>query len=145
MLVGQAMGLGGWIHASVAPPYILQRDPSKGWFGLGFRLQSPGKKWHDWPPVPSTQPNPVGIDGVLQALCPPYVQSMDHAVDQVLAEKYDAQGTYGDVELFKQSYRAKKHAVEFLRNADHYSKGAIEYTKEICNTSIRRTGASPRT
>ena len=143
MLVGQGMGLGGWIHAAVAPPYILQRDPSKGWFGLGFRLQQPAKKWHDWPPVPSTQPNPVGIDGVLQGLCPPYVRSMDQAVDQVLAEKYDAQGTYGDVEVFKQSYRAKKHAEEFLRNAEHYSKPAIEYTKEICNYIFETYGRFP--
>ena len=143
MLVGQAMGLGGWIHASVAPPYILQRDPSKEWFGLGFRQQPPGKKWHEWPPVPSTQPNPVGIDGVLQALCPPYVRSMADAVDQVLAEKYDAQGTYGDVDVFKQSYRAKKHAVEFLRNAEHYSKEAVEYTKEICTYIYDTYGRFP--
>jgi hypothetical protein len=31
-----------------------------------------------WPPLPSTQANPVGIDGVLEGLCPPYVKPEQH-------------------------------------------------------------------
>jgi hypothetical protein len=30
-------------------------------------------------------PNPIGLDGVFEAHCPPYHQSMDAAVDAVLA------------------------------------------------------------
>jgi hypothetical protein len=92
MLMGQAMGLGGWVHASVAAPYVLERDRSKQFLGLGFRMQ-PGKTWPDtsWPPVPASQPNPVGIDGVLQGLCPPYVASMNDAVDQLLEESMGPQ------------------------------------------------------
>src|SRR6187399_1229894 len=75
MLMAQAMGLGGWIHASVPAPYIFQRDATKELFGLGFRIEPPTKKWHRSPPLPSTQPNPVGLDGILEGLCPPYVKS----------------------------------------------------------------------
>ena len=41
MLLGQAMGLGGWIHGAVFTPYIWQREPAKDWHGLGFRMEQP--------------------------------------------------------------------------------------------------------
>lgn len=144
MLVGQAMGLGGWVHASVAPPYVLQRDTSKGFLGLGFRMQ-PGKTWDDtgWPPVPASQPNPVGIDGVLQGLCPPYVSSMNDAVDQLLSEKYASTGVYGDVGVFKRPYLSQDLAQQYLQNASHYSDQAVAYAKEICSYIFDTYGRFP--
>ena len=101
MLVAQAMGLGGWIHSSVFAPWVMHDDPAKGWHGLGFRFMTPDRNWGaDWPPLPATQPNPVGIDGVLEGLCPPYVASMNDAVDIFIQEKYGPQGMYGDKETF---------------------------------------------
>ena len=121
MLVGQGMGLGGWIHASVFPPYVFQRDPAKGWFGLGFRMHRPARTWpHRWPPVPSTQPNPVGIDG-----------------------KYGAGDTYGDRTTFARSYREPALAEQFLARASHYSDGATAYTKEICRYIVDTYGRFP--
>jgi hypothetical protein len=143
MLIGQGMGLGGWIHAAIAPPYIFQRDEKKNWFGLGFKMATPKKKWLEWPPVPSTQPNPVGIDGILQGLCPPYVKSMSQAVDQLLEEKYSAMGTYGDLEIFKRPYNSEANAQEYLAHAPRYTKKAIEYTKEICNYIFDTYGRFP--
>jgi hypothetical protein len=144
MLIGQAMGLGAWVHASVAPPYVLERDPAQQWLGLGFRM-APGKTWPDtgWPPVPASQPNPVGIDGILQALCPPYVASMDDAVDQLLAEKYGAGGLYSDLEIFKRPYLSESIAQDYLKNASHYSDKAVEYTKQICNYIFDTYGRFP--
>jgi hypothetical protein len=144
MLVGQGMGLGGWVHASVAPPYVLERDPSRQFFGLGFRMQ-PGKSWPDtgWPPVPASQPNPVGIDGVLQGLCPPYVSSMDDAVDQLLAEKYGPSGMYGDVNVFKRPYLSEALAQDYLKNASHYSDQAVAYAKQICGYIFDTYGRFP--
>ena len=81
MLLGQAMGIGGWIHGAVFTPYMWQREPAKDWHGLGFRMEQP-KTLSPWAPVPASQPNPVGIDGVLEGLTPPYVKSMDEAVDR---------------------------------------------------------------
>ncbi len=91
MLLGQAMGLGGWIHGAVFTPYIWQKEPAKDWHGLGFRMEQP-KTLKPWAPVPASQPNPVGIDGVLEGLTPPYVKSMDEAVDKVMEMKYGADG-----------------------------------------------------
>lgn len=143
MLVTHAMGLGGWIHASVFPPYLFERDDAKGWHGLGFRMEAPAKTFHRWPPLPAPLPNPVGIDGVLEALCPPYVASMDEAVDRVIAEKYDAEGAYGDAGVFAKPYRARAHAEAFLQRASRYSPKAIQYTKDVCNYIVDTYGRFP--
>ncbi|MFZ0747560.1 MAG: hypothetical protein WAM85_24360 [Terracidiphilus sp.] len=144
MLIGQGMGLGGWVHASVAPPYVLQRDPAQQWLGLGFHMAA-GKTWPDagWPPVPASQTNPVGIDGVLQGLCPPYVTSMNDAVDQLLAEKYGAGGLYTDVDIFKRPYLSETFAQDYLQNASHYSDQAVDYAKQICNYIFDTYGRFP--
>jgi hypothetical protein len=130
-LVGQALGLGGWIHSSVNPPYIYETDPAKGWYGLGFRMMPP-KKMSPMPPLPAAEPNPVGIDGVFQALSPPYVGSMDEAVDRVLDAKYGERGVYGDLSVFSLPYRDARNAQEYVREAIHFSDKAVAYAKEIC-------------
>ncbi len=143
MLVAQAMGLGGWIHSSVFAPWILHRDPAKQWFGLGFRFLEPDKTWGVWPPLPSTQPNPVGIDGVLEGLCPPYVSSMNEAVDIFIKEKYGPQGMYGDPATFAAPYRNAADADEYLRHQTPFSAKAIEYCKEICTHLFDTYGRFP--
>jgi hypothetical protein len=142
MLIGQALGLGGWIHGSVFPPYIYQTDPSKGWYGLGFRMEEP-KKLSPMPPVPASQPNPVGIDGVLEGLCPPYVKSMDEAVDRVIDWKYGQRGTYTDLSVFGLPYRDQKDAAAYSRDGSRYSPDCIAYTKEICNYLYDTYGRFP--
>jgi hypothetical protein len=133
MLIAQAMGLGGWIHASVGAPYLFERDPAKGKYGIEFRMQEP-KKWRRWPPLPTTQPNPIGIDGLLESLTPPYVKSMNEAVDRVLEEKYGPAGTYGDNSIFDRSYQRSADGDAFLKMAaKRPSQEVIDYTKEICN------------
>ena len=129
MLVGQAMGLGGWIHGSVFPPYIYQQDEAKGFHGLGFRMEEP-KVARRWPPVPASQPNPVGIDGILEGLCPPYV-TLDEAVDRVVATKYGKDGTaYGNEDVFSRAYRNKDDARAYVDNGTKFGPKAIEYVKE---------------
>jgi len=143
MLVTHAMRLGGWIHASVFQPYIFQRDPDKGWHGLGFRMHEPDKHWHRWPPLPAPLAHPVGIDGVLEGLCPPYVSSMNDAVDRLIEEKYGAQGAYGDRSMFATPYRRSQDAEAFLTKASHFSPKAIQYTKDICNYIFDTYGRFP--
>lgn len=133
MLVGQAMGLGGWIHGAVFPPYIWQQDPAKGWHGLGFRLEEPKKHRH-WPPVPASQPNPVGIDGILESLTPPYVSSMDEAVDCVVEAKYSAGGSgYGNEGIFARSYKDPADAKAYVEAGTRFGPEQIEYVKDTCN------------
>lgn len=143
LLMGEALRLGGWVHSALLPPHLLGRDPSKGIYGLGFR-QHGGKqgRWGRWPPVPASQPNYVGIDGVLEGACPPYM-SMDEAVDAVIEEKYQSDRVYGDAKLFGRAYRDQAKAGSYLRQASHFSKEAIEYTKEICNYVYDSYGRFP--
>src|SRR5205085_267779 len=98
-----------------------------------FRMHKPDKEWLQWPPVPATLPNPVGIDGVLEALCPPYIAKMDDAVEWVLQEKFGDQGTYRDAEQFARVYRDAGSARAYLNYAKPYSAKTIEYAKLICN------------
>ena len=68
LLATEALGLGGWKHCGFLSIEILQR--------LGFRIVAPGL---------AAFGNPIGLDGVFEARCPPYHASMDAAVDSVLA------------------------------------------------------------
>jgi hypothetical protein len=143
MLIAQAMGLGGWIHASVTSPYLYERDPAQGKFGIEFRMQQP-KKWRRWPPLPASLANPIGIDGVLESLTPPYVKSMDEAVDRVIEEKYGPTGTYGDHRIFDRSYRKSEYGDDYLKMAGQPPKSeAVEYAKEICNYIYDTYGRFP--
>ncbi|MGB7820450.1 MAG: hypothetical protein WBL35_17150 [Ornithinibacter sp.] len=143
MLMGQAMGLGAWIHGSVFTPYIWQTDPAKGWHGLGFRLDEP-KTLSPWAPVPASQPNPVGIDGILEGLCPPYVSSMDEAVDRVVERKYGAAGTaYGNEAVFGASYRNSDDARAYARKGTHFTADQIRYVKDACNYIYDTYGRFP--
>ncbi|HEX2274532.1 MAG TPA: hypothetical protein VHG90_11730 [Acidimicrobiales bacterium] len=141
-LVGEALGVGGWIHASIFPPYIMQRRPEKGWYGYGFREQQP-KNPYRWPPLPASQPNYVGIDGFLEGLCPPYVKSMDEAVDKVMEMKLGAAGCYGEKDIFAKPYKDSAHASEYLRLMEPHSPRAIDYAKEICNYIYDTYGRFP--
>ena len=143
MLIAQGMGLGAWIHAAVGAPYVFERDPEKGKFGIEFRMQQP-KKWRRWPPLPAPLENPIGIDGVLESLTPPYVKSMDAAVDQVIEEKYGPAGTYGDNAIFDKAYRKPEYGDAFLKMANRRPKPeAVEYAKEICNYIYDTYGRFP--
>jgi hypothetical protein len=143
MLVGQAMGLGGWIHSAILPPYLFTRDVAKGWLGLPFRFQQP-KQLSPMPPVPASQPNPVGIDGVLEGLCPPYVKTMDEAVDRVIEMKYSKTGgSYGDADLFARSYRRREDADAYLKQGTRFAPDVIAYVKEACNYLYDTYGRFP--
>jgi hypothetical protein len=147
MLTGEALRLGGWIHGAPMIPHVWHRDPATGVLGLGFREYTAKdftkSRLRRWPPVPASQPAYVGIDGVLEGLCPPYVNDMDAAVDQVLEEKFGPNGTYVDAEVFAQSYKDQGLAESYLKDAGRPSAAAIEYTKEICRYLVDTYGRFP--
>ncbi len=151
MLMGEALGIGGWVHGSIMPPYCMQRDESKGFLGLGFREHGPKvgfrpagpTRFRRWPPLPGALPNFVGIDGVLEGLCPPYVESMDEAVDRMLEWKFGPDGCYGNRDVFATPYRTTAAAEAYLENATPYAPEVVEYTKEICRYVYERYGRFP--
>lgn len=142
MLMAQAMGLGAWGHASIWPAFILQRVPENGWYGLGFRHTEP-KPGAPWAPIPASQHNPVGLDGVLEALCPPYVSSMDEAVDRMVAEKYGPHGIFTDPTLIARAYRNASDAETYLKLENRHPPEAIRYAKDICNYIYETYGRFP--
>ena len=70
-LATEAVGLGGWKHCGFLSLEILER--------MGFRIVAANGG--------TTFGNPVGLDGVFEASCPPYHLTMDAAVDAVLASR----------------------------------------------------------
>jgi|DewCreStandDraft_2_1066082.scaffolds.fasta_scaffold01659_18 hypothetical protein len=85
VLVLQAMGLGGWMYTGINPYSILGLYAERGVPGLGFRfLRDPR-----WP-----LPNPVGLDGLLEGLCPPYHPDMAAAVAELARRKFGPGGAF---------------------------------------------------
>jgi len=85
VLAMQAMGLGGLYYNGLNRWSILGAFADDGVRGLGFRFV------HDdrW-----TVPNPVGLDGVYEALCPPYYPDMRAAVRAFVDRKFGPEGAY---------------------------------------------------
>ena len=85
VLTMQAMGLGGLYLNGVNRWSVLGAFSDSGIAGLGFRFV------HDprW-----AVPNPVGLDGHLEGLCPPYVTDMREAVRIFVDRKFGPEGAY---------------------------------------------------
>ena len=64
-LATEALGLGGWQHCGFLSFEIFER--------MGFRIVAAE--------AGSGFGNPIGLDGVFEASCPPYYRTMDAAVD----------------------------------------------------------------
>jgi hypothetical protein len=146
MLTGEALRLGSWVHGAPMAPYVMRRDEQNGLLGLGFREHSfkpASSRLRRWPPVPASQPNFVGIDGVLEGLCPPYVTDMDEAVERVLEAKFGENGTYRDAEVFAQRYRDKEAGQAYLELANPHPPEAVQYAKEICRYLVETYGRFP--
>jgi hypothetical protein len=101
VLTMQAMGLGGLYFNGLNRWSVLGAFHENGIEGLGFRFV------HDprW-----TLPNPVGLDGHFEGLCPPYVSDMREAVEIFVERKFGPGGAYdpstpgawGDAKAVKQ-------------------------------------------
>lgn len=85
VLAMQAMGLGGLYYNGVNRFSVLGAFAAEGVAGLGFRFVR-DERW--------STPNPVGLDGVYEALCPPYHPDMRAAVRAFAARKFGAGGAY---------------------------------------------------
>jgi hypothetical protein len=151
MLMTQAMGLGGWIHATMGPPFMLGHplyasDPgyadAKG-LGLNFTYDTPRRKWFGlldlvrWGVhIPTVRANPVGMGDLIQGLCPPY-RSMNEAVDELVRLKYGADGTYNDAKYFNRILRGP-FGDSYLREVPKFDDNTIAVVKAIC-TYIHET------
>jgi hypothetical protein len=85
VLTMQAMGLGGLYFAGLNRWSILGAFADDGVQGFGFRFQR-DERW--------SLPNPVGLDGHFEGLCPPYHADMHAAVAAFVERKFGPGGTY---------------------------------------------------
>jgi len=111
VLLLQAMGLGGWLYTGINPSSALGAFAAEGIPGLGFRFT----RGEDW-----SAPNPVGLDGHYEGMCPPYHPDMRAAAQAFTQLKFGPGGTY-DPEMpgpFLRSGqvkgRAKPYSAEFV-------------------------------
>ena len=85
VLTMQAMGVGGLFFAGIDRWSVLGARADQGIRGLGFRFVS-DERWQF--------PNPVGLDGIYEALCPPYYPDMYAAVAAFAERKFGRNGAY---------------------------------------------------
>lgn len=85
VLALQAMGLGGLYFNGIDGLSVLGANAHDGIYGLGFRFVE-DERW--------VTPNPVGLEGVYEALCPPNYPDMHSAVALFVERKFGSQGAY---------------------------------------------------
>ena len=110
LLATEALGLGGWKHCAFLSLEILER--------MSFRIVASNGA--------VTFGNPIGLDGVFEASCPPYHASMDAAVDAVFAPP--SRGSKGPGPV---PYRMSE--AEHRAGTIRISAEGLACTKAICN------------
>jgi len=138
ILMLQAMGLGGWIHASVAPSKLLP--------ALGFAYVTPRYRWLDffrWGTfLTSPRTHPVGLPPHIKGMCPPYYASMADAVQAVVQSKYQPGGTYSDAVYFSGIFKDDRGAA-YQREVPHYKDEVIACATDLCTYILERHGRFP--
>jgi hypothetical protein len=109
-LATEALGLGGWKHCGFLSLEILER--------MSFHIVAPSGA--------STFGNPVGLDGVFEASCPPYYPTIDAAVDAVFPPPSQSSNETGPIphRISESGHRA---------GAIRISAAGLACTKAICN------------
>jgi hypothetical protein len=133
MLMLQAMGLGGWIHASVSPTKLLP--------ALGFQYVTPryrGLDFFRWGTfVTEPRTHPIGLPPHIKGMCPPYYASMADAVQAVVDAKYGDRGAYGDKAYFRRVFRDDR-GERYLKEVPHYKDEVIACVKDLCTYIYER-------
>ncbi len=157
MLVADAMGLGAWIHASIAPSVLLGDPKFRKTYGemLGFDWVTPKWKLADvlrwqvplpFPRFAQLRANAVGLrhkgEHLIKAMCPPNYDSMAEAVDAVIADKFGPNGIYTDEALFERIYKGEFGA-KYLTEASDYTADVIACTRDICTYIYETHGRFP--
>jgi hypothetical protein len=130
-LTMQAMGLGGLYLSGLNRWSILGAFAEQGIQGLGFRFVQ-DERW--------TVPDPVGLDGVFEALCPPYYPDMRAAVRTFVERKFGPAGAYdpGVGGPWKRSAEVK-------RTVEPYSEEFVDCLGEIAQYVYDKHGRFPGT
>ena len=131
VLTMQAMGLGGLYFNGLNRWSILGAFHESGIEGLRFRFVH-DSRW--------TLPNPVGLDGHFEGLCPPYVSNMREAVDIFVQRKFGPEGAYdpGTPGAWKDAKAVKKGVTP-------YSEEFVDCLGEVAQYVYDTYGKFPNT
>lgn len=131
VLMLQAMGLGGLFFAGLDDMSVLGARAREGVAGLGFRFLE-DERW--------VTPNVVGLDGVYEALCPPYCNDMREAVEIFVDRKFGPEGAYApDGRGPWRDSRAVKETVA------PYSRDFVDCMAEVAGYMYDKYGKFPGT
>ena len=156
MLVTDGMGLGAWIHGSLSPQVLMGDPKFKDKYGalLGFDYVTPKWKlmdllrWNILPvrPLRHVRAHAVGLrhkgEHLIKGMCPPYYDSMNEAVDEVMRSKFGEGGIYKDVELFSRIYKGD-YGSRYLAEAEEYGGDVVACVRDICNYIYDTHGRFP--
>jgi hypothetical protein len=129
-LVAEAMGLGSVMFGGYTGQIMLGITPMSK--GLGFRAQM-GK---------DGRANPVGLDKVFEAYCPPYYKDMNEAVDAFVEKKFGGGGSHTAEYKGVTSFRDWK---TIQPDFNIPSKTSIDQVKSICTYVYETYGRFPAT
>ncbi len=131
VLTMQAMGLGGLYFNGLNRWSILGAFNESGIDGLKFRFVH-DSRW--------TLPNPVGLDGHFEALCPPYVSDMREAVEIFVRRKFGPEGAYDPG-----TPGAWKDATSVKKSVTPYSEEFVDCMSEVAQYVYDTYGKFPNT
>jgi hypothetical protein len=129
VLTLQAMGLGGLYFSGMDGLSALGANARDGVTGLGFRFVE-DERW--------VVPNAVGLDGVYEALCPPYHPDMHSAAKVFVERKFGPGGAY-DPDVpgpWRDSARVKN-------TVDRYSSDFVDCIAEVAQYIYDKYGKFP--
>jgi hypothetical protein len=131
LLTMQAMGLGGLYFNGLNRWSILGAFADNGIAGFGFRFLR-DERW--------TLPNPVGLDGIYEAMCPPYYTDMAAAVKAFVTRKFGQGGAYDPAVP-----GAWKRSAEIKQGVTRYGEDFIACMSEVAGYIHDKHGKFPGT
>lgn len=131
VLTLQALGLGGLYFSGLNRWSVLGAFKDKGIKGMGFRFVH-DERW--------TLPNPVGLDGVYEGLCPPYYPNMKAAVEEFVKRKFGPKGAYD-----KDTPGAWRETKAIKGGVTPYTKEFVDCLTEVAQYIYDKHGKFPGT
>jgi hypothetical protein len=129
VLMMQAMGLGGLFFNGMDDTSVLGANARDGITGLGFHFVE-DERW--------VTPNPVGLKGVYEALCPPNYPDMRAAVETFVQRKFGPGGAYdpNTPGPWRENARVKE-------SVDPYNRDFVDCMSEVSSYIYNKHGKFP--
>lgn len=131
VLTMQAMGLGGLFLGGLNRWSVLGAFAEEGIEGLGFRFVENAA---------GPLPDPVGLDGHYEALCPPYHPDMRSAVEAFVERKFGPEGAYDP-----STPGPWRHTEAIKRGVTPYSDEFVDCLTEVAQHILDTQGRFPGT